>query len=195
MADDIKLTIDKLEARKVQSGIRRDLATETQPAAQSVAQFAVEIVKKSSKDKPLVSLYNAIGNEFDLAPLAVELRKLGVELCMPVVVQSGTPLIFREWPENCEMVEDSFRILAPTDDNAQVYPDIVLVPLLAFDRMGFRLGYGGGFYDRTLAQMGDKIVSIGVGFAGQEMHKVPTGAFDSAVDYILTEQEFIQIKA
>lgn len=190
MADDLKVTISKLEARKTQSNIRKELAAKTLPAAQHVAAYAAEIVQKSSKTSPIVSLYNAIGNEFDLAPLAAELRILGVELCMPVVVKNGAALIFRKWPEDCEMVEDLFRILAPSDAHADVQPDIVIVPLLAFDRKGYRLGYGGGFYDRSLAELGDKIVSIGVGFAGQEMFKVPTGKFDTAVNYILTEKEF-----
>lgn len=193
MADELKVTISKLEARKTQSSIRRALASDTLPAAQEVAKYAADIVKKSTKDNPTISLYNAIGNEFDLAPLAAELRKLNANLCMPVVVKIGAALAFREWPEDCEMVEDLFRILAPSDAHKQVQPDIVLVPLLAFDRQGFRLGYGGGFYDRSLAELGNSIVSIGVGFAGQEMSKVPTGEFDSAVHYILTEDEFVEI--
>lgn len=193
MADELNVTVSKLEARKIQSSIRRDLASDTMPAAQKVAKYAADIVSKSSNHKPIISLYNAIGNEFDLAPLAAELRKHDVTLCMPVVVKVGAALIFREWPENCEMVEDLFRILAPSDAHAEIKPDIVLVPLLAFDRQGYRLGYGGGFYDRSLAELGSSIVSIGVGFAGQEMQKVPTGEFDSAVDYILTEDEFVEI--
>lgn len=193
MADDLKVTISKLEARKVQSGIRKQLAADVGSAFADICKHIDEIIAKSPRKAPLISLYNAIGAEFDLTELAAALRKKNVSLCMPVVVEIGGALIFREWQEDSEMVEDLFRILAPSDDNEQVHPDIVFVPLLAFDRKGFRLGYGGGFYDRTLAQLGDQIVSIGVGFAGQEMHKVPTGEFDSAVDYILTEKEFIEI--
>lgn len=193
MADDLKVTISKLEARKVQSGIRKKLAADAGSAFADICNYVDEITAKSPKQKPLISLYNAIGAEFDLTDLAAALRQKNVDLCMPVVVEIGGALIFRQWLEDSEMVEDLFRILSPSDANAQVHPDIVFVPLLAFDRKGFRLGYGGGFYDRTLAQLGDQIVSIGVGFAGQEMHKVPTGEFDSAVDYILTEKELIEI--
>ncbi|PCI87185.1 MAG: 5-formyltetrahydrofolate cyclo-ligase [Hyphomicrobiales bacterium] len=193
MADDLKVTISKLEARKVQSGIRKKLAADAGSAFGDICKYIDEITAKSPQETPLISLYNAIGAEFDLTELAAALRQKNVNLCMPVVVEIGGPLIFREWLEDSEMVEDLFRILSPSDANEQVHPDIVFVPLLAFDRKGFRLGYGGGFYDRTLAQLGEEIVSIGVGFAGQEMHKVPTGEFDSAVDYILTEKEFIEI--
>ena len=193
MADDLKVTISKLEARKVQSGIRKTLAADAGSAFADICKYVDEVIAKSDKQKPLISLYNAIGAEFDLQPLATALRHKNVELCMPVVVEIGGPLIFRQWQADSEMVEDLFRILSPSDANKQVHPDIVFVPLLAFDRQGYRLGYGGGFYDRTLAQLGDQIISIGVGFAGQEMHKVPTGEFDNAVDYILTENEFIEI--
>ena len=193
MADNLKVTISKLEARKVQSGIRKTLAADAGSAFADICHYVDEIIAKSAKQKPLISLYNAIGAEFDLTELAAALRAKNVELCMPVVVEIGGPLIFREWQQDSEMVEDLFHILSPSDANQQVQPDIVFVPLLAFDRKGYRLGYGGGFYDRTLAQLGDQIVSIGVGFAGQEMHKVPTGAFDNAVNYILTEKEFIEI--
>lgn len=193
MADNLKVTISKLEARKVQSGIRKTLAADAGSAFADICQYVDEIIAKSAKQKPLISLYNAIGAEFDLIELAAALRAKGVKLCMPVVIEIGGALIFREWQEDSEMVEDLFRILAPSDANEEVHPDVVFVPLLAFDRNGFRLGYGGGFYDRTLARLADEIVSIGVGFAGQEMQKVPTGEFDSAVNYILTEKEFIEI--
>lgn len=191
MVDSLKVTISKLEARKVQSGIRKQLAADAGSAFKDICQCIDEILAKSPQQNPTISLYNAIGAEFDLSELAIALRGKNIRLCMPVVVEIGGALIFREWQENSEMVEDLFHILAPSAANEQLQPDIIFVPLLAFDRRGYRLGYGGGFYDRTLGQLGDDIVSIGVGFAGQEMQKVPTGKFDNAVDYILTETEFI----
>lgn len=193
MVDNLDIVISKLEARKVQSDIRKKLAADNHEAAQIVCNSIDLILAKTNLQKPIVAIYNAIGAELDLIPLAEQLLKRDIKLCMPVVVEKGAALIFRQWQPTSEMAEDSFKIMVPSDTNEQIQPDIILVPLLAFDRTGYRLGYGGGFYDRTLAQLGNQIVSIGIAFAGQEMPNVPTGEFDTKLNYILTENEFIEI--
>lgn len=198
MADEFKLTAekltaDKIAARKRQASARKNMAAQSPNAADDICKFIDPILNLSPNKSPNIALYNAIGSELNLAVFATQLRHMHIKLCLPVVMQKNAPLIFREWPLDSQMVNDEFNILAPTNVQKQVKPDIIFVPLLAFDQQGFRLGYGGGFYDRTLMQLGKTILSIGVGFAAQLVNQVPRGEFDCAVDYLLTEQKFTRI--
>ena len=88
----------------------------------------------------------------------------------------------------------AWDIPVPTVDAAEVFPDVLLVPMLAFDRRGFRLGYGGGFYDRTLEKLRrlKKVVAIGVAYHAQMVDEVPVGPHDAPLDYVMTEQETFQ---
>ena len=193
MADEHKLTADKYAARKRQAQARKIMAAQSPKAANDICKFIEPIINLSATKKPIIALYNAIGSELKLNAFATQLRQENIKLCLPVVVQKNAPLIFREWLTDWKMSHDEFNILAPTTAHKQVTPDVIFVPLLAFDRHGYRLGYGGGFYDRTLAKFGKNVISIGVGFAAQQVNQMPRGEFDRAVDYLLTEQEFIQI--
>lgn len=107
---------------------------------------------------------------------------------VPVIMAAATPLKFREWGPGVAMVAGDFGALIP-DEGAWVTPQVVIVPLLAFDSRGFRLGYGGGFYDRTLQRLRAKgpVLAIGFAFAAQEVDAVPTDDFDQRLDLIVTE--------
>ena len=137
--------------------------------------------------------YKPIGSEIDCLPLMNRLAAAGVPLCLPVVTASGQPLIFRRWSPDDPLVPGSFGTSEPADAAQAVSPQVLLVPMLAFDRQGHRLGYGGGYYDRTLAALraasdgGGKVVAIGVAFAGQLRDKVPVSGDDEPLDWILTE--------
>lgn len=133
--------------------------------------------------------YMPIGSEIDCVPLMRRLTESDVALCLPVVAGPDAPLIFRRWSPDDRLVTGSFGISEPLGTAAQVAPQVVLVPMLAFDRVGNRLGYGGGYYDRTLKQLranGD-VIAIGVAFAGQLRDKVPVSDADQPLDWILTE--------
>jgi len=106
------------------------------------------------------------------------------------VTGPAEPLTFREWKQDQPLEEGTWDIPVPTEEAAEVKPDVLLVPLLAFDRKGYRLGYGGGFYDRTidLARAERDIVTVGVAFSGQEVKKVPHGEHDQPLDWVLTER-------
>jgi 5-formyltetrahydrofolate cyclo-ligase len=109
-------------------------------------------------------------------------------LCLPVVQGRGLPLRFRQWHPGAALVEGPFRAMVPAAGD-WLEPDVLIVPMLAFDRRGYRLGYGGGFYDRTLAALratGPRL-AIGFAFAVQEVEEVPTDATDEALDMIVTE--------
>ncbi|MDT8857019.1 5-formyltetrahydrofolate cyclo-ligase [Paracoccaceae bacterium Fryx2] len=109
-------------------------------------------------------------------------------VCVPVIPGPAQPLRFREWTPGCPMVPGTFGALVPAE-GAWLDPQVLIVPLLAFDRRGFRLGYGGGFYDRTLQALRARHPTLAVGFAfdAQEVPLVPTDATDERLDTVITE--------
>ena len=192
--DDLTLIKTKQLARKKQTIMRKIIANQPNDAADRLEKFATEIISISNVQLPIIALYGAIGSELDVSILRDALIKQGVKVVLPVVVKKHAPLVFRQWQIGCEMSKDLFDILTPSAANPELVPNIILLPLLAFDEDGGRLGYGGGFYDRTLGQLGDQVITIGVGFAGQKIQKVPMGLHDKRVDYILTENELLKIE-
>jgi len=143
-----------------------------------------------------VSGYWPLEGELDVRPLLLRLRKFGHAIGLPVVIKKHEPLIFRAWRDDDAMVQGKFKVMTPPDHAPDVVPDVLLVPLLAFDPRGYRLGYGGGFYDRTL----DKLrrlakdgghhapLAIGIAYAAQEVPDVPRGPYDQPLDWIVTER-------
>jgi 5-formyltetrahydrofolate cyclo-ligase len=130
--------------------------------------------------------YMPMRTEIDPLPaMAAHQGLVGV----PVIMAAATPLKFREWAPGVAMVAGEFGALIPAE-GAWVAPQVVIVPLLAFDARGYRLGYGGGFYDRTLQGLRAKgpVLAIGFAFAAQEVDEVPTDAFDQKLDMVVTEK-------
>ncbi len=135
--------------------------------------------------------------EIDLRPLMQALRGAGFELSLPCTVRKGHPLVFRKWAEGDELRLRQYGLREPYQNQPQAYPTLVLVPLLAFTKHGERLGYGGGYYDRSLAalkeskfKIGQDVFACGVAYAGQEAASLPTDEFDHQLDGMLTEQYF-----
>ena len=137
----------------------------------------------------VVSGFTPFLNEIDVLPLMARLAGEGWRTALPVVAGRDRPLVFRAWAPGEPTVAGAWSIPVPPDSAPEVEPDVLLVPMLAFDRSGFRLGYGGGFYDRTLSALraAKPVVAVGVAFAGQEMAEVPREAHDEPLDWILTE--------
>jgi 5-formyltetrahydrofolate cyclo-ligase len=135
-----------------------------------------------------VSAFAAIGEEIDPAPLMLRLRADGFRLCLPVMQGKGRPLLFRAWEPGEPMEERMWGIREPRSSAPEVAPDIVLAPLLAFDRAGYRLGYGAGFFDRTLAAVRSRkaIIAIGLAYDEQEVDAVPHLDYDQRLDWVLT---------
>ena len=143
----------------------------------------------------MIAGFASTGDEIDLWPLLHHLHQDGRQLALPVVTAPNTPLEFRQWTPHCEMATDRYGIAFPKRGKA-ITPTLILVPLLAFTATGDRLGYGGGYYDRTLAKLraeGD-IFACGVAYAGQEAAFIPTDAHDERLDGILTEDGFRPFK-
>jgi 5-formyltetrahydrofolate cyclo-ligase len=148
----------------------------------------------------VVSGFWPVKEEIDTRPLLLYLHGLGHVCGFPIIVGRGFPLKFRRWhPERADqgMVAGKWGIPVPAEDCEDVAPDLLLVPLLTFDRKGNRLGYGAGYYDRTLATLRarkDRLtVAVGVGYAAQEVEVVPVDEMDERLDWIVTEKEAIRV--
>lgn len=141
-------------------------------------------------DNAVVAGYAANGSELDPSLLLRALEQEGRTLALPVVVSSASPLEFRRYRSGDPLIKGAHGIFAPGPDAPGVRPTHVLVPLLAFDDLGFRLGYGGGYYDRTLAalRLSGVVRAVGIGFAQQRVSFVPRGPVDEPLDVVLTER-------
>ncbi len=140
----------------------------------------------------IVAGYMALPDEADPSLLLENLAALGHEICFPRVHEKAHPLHFHVRIGGEEMVRGAFNIPEPRPHWPRAVPDVLLVPLLAFDAHGHRLGYGGGYYDRTLAQLRREksVTAIGIAFAGQWIEKVPADAGDQPLDAVLDERGF-----
>jgi len=137
----------------------------------------------------VVSGFWPMDGEIDIRPLLEALHGRGHPVLLPETPKRGFPLIFRRWHPGMEMVREKFGTWRPTGE--MMTPNVLFVPLLAFDRCGRRLGYGGGYYDRTLAGL-PGATAIGCAFAAQEVAEVPAGASDQSLDAVATEREIIR---
>jgi 5-formyltetrahydrofolate cyclo-ligase len=183
------LTEIKATARKSAAKVRtsaHNIQKDDAPLALAGCIFPVQ----PFADRKIVSAFYPYKSEIDTRPLLGRLAGEGWTTCLPIVIALGEPLIFRRWMPGQPTVPGMWDIPQPTDDSPLIEPDVLLVPMMAFDRYGFRLGYGGGFYDRTLQELRAKksIVAIGVAYAAQEVDSVPHDAHDQPLDYVLTEK-------
>lgn len=140
-------------------------------------------------EKPGASkgLYWPIRDEIDCKPALISLMDAGHAVALPVVLQDGAPLQFRLWEYGAQLFEAGFGTLAPGETAVRLEPEIIVIPLLGFDKAGTRLGYGKGYYDRTLARMKVKPMLVGFAFSVQELDYIPAQAHDVPIDWIVTE--------
>jgi 5-formyltetrahydrofolate cyclo-ligase len=136
-----------------------------------------------------ISGYWPLDEEFDTRPLLERLHERGHPIGLPVVVARDEPLAFRRWVPGLALVAGAFSVMVPGPAAAPIEPELLVVPMLAFDRQGYRLGYGGGFYDRTLAlrRRQGGALAVGLAFAGQEVAHVPHADYDQPLDWAVTE--------
>jgi 5-formyltetrahydrofolate cyclo-ligase len=145
----------------------------------------------------IVSGYSPIRSEIDPAPLMRKLASQGARLALPAVMARGKSLAFRAWSPDDRLMLGALGIPEPSPAAAEVIPDIMLVPLAAFDRQGHRIGYGAGHYDFTLAHLRKVkvITAIGTAFSVQEIKAVPALPHDVALDYVLTEKKVFDFRS
>jgi 5-formyltetrahydrofolate cyclo-ligase len=163
-------------------------------AAQAIAGRGLPV---DIKHGIVVAGYSPIRSEIDPTLLMRKLAARGAELALPVITARDSPLQFRAWSPGHKLVRGPLGILEPSLEATEVIPDILLVPLAAFDRAGHRIGYGAGHYDRTLEQLrtSSKIIAIGVAFAAQQIPNVAAAAHDARLDLVLTEDETIDFRS
>ena len=179
------ITQDKTEARKTAFAARK-LAF---AAGQGQAAALLADLLADYGPKPLAG-YMAMRTEIDPSvAMAAHQGPVGV----PVIMGAGQPLKFREWTPGCALIEGEFGAKIPAE-GAWIEPEILIVPMVAWDRRGFRLGYGGGFYDRTLEGLRAKrpTIAIGFAFAAQELAEVPVEPVDQPLDALVTETGVIR---
>lgn len=181
----------KSELRRTLRARRRQLAAACSDAAHRAAE-ALPLSKLPAF--AIFGGYHAMGSELDPSPLIRRLAATGAMFCLPVSLAPAEPLVFRAWEPGQMMVADAVNIPAPPASAPQLHPDLVICPLLAFDRRGGRLGQGGGFYDRTIANLraAKPVFVLGLAYAGQEVEELPTEAHDQRLDAILTETGYIE---
>jgi 5-formyltetrahydrofolate cyclo-ligase len=182
-------TPSKGDLRKIALDARDALSGETRAAAsEALAKRGLPFEIAAGT---VVSGYSPIRSELDPVPLMQKLAAQGARLALPAVPARGKSLVFRAWSPGDRLTLGPLGILEPSPAMAELIPDIMLVPLAAFDRLGHRIGYGAGHYDFTLAHLRKlkPISAIGVAFAAQEIKAVPALAHDVALDYVLTEEK------
>ena len=144
----------------------------------------------------IVSGFMPLKTEISPLPLMKKLAAAGAQLALPAIAGRGKALIMRAWNFGAPLNRGQWDIREPKPEAAEVAPDILLVPLLAFDRTGHRIGYGAGYYDMTIAKLrAQKIVTaVGIAFAAQEVAKVPATERDARLDLVLTEREVMDFR-
>ena len=186
---------DTKAALRREASARRDaLPVETRKAA--AATIAARPFPLPVAAGAIVSGFMPLKNEIDPLPLLRRLSERGAQLALPVVAERGRPLVMRAWKRGEPLASGVWGIREPRPEAAAVEPDILLVPLLAFDRSGGRLGYGGGYYDLTLMQLRARktVVAVGLAFAVQEIPAVPITLRDAPLDLVLTEREVVDFR-
>ena len=168
---------------------RRDeiSATTRQRLSQTVAENA-HALSLLAGPGAIFSVYATMGSEINPDAISQELINLGHPISLPVMIKLGQPLIFRRWQPGDALEPKKWGIREPLPEAEKVEPDVLLMPMVAFDRDGWRLGYGGGFYDRTLARLRalKPTIAIGLAFDQQEVDAVPHAAYDERLDLVLT---------
>jgi 5-formyltetrahydrofolate cyclo-ligase len=186
---------------QIKAELRREALTRRDALPAEIRKAAAEAI--AARALPLViapgtvvSGFMPLKSEISPLPLMRKLADAGAGLALPVVAGRGKPLIMRSWQWGEPLVPGVWGIREPRPEAPEVQPDILLVPLLAFDRSGHRIGYGAGYYDLTIAQLRaiKPIAAIGIAFAGQEVETVPRTAFDAQLDLVLTENETIDLR-
>lgn len=185
----------KAELRAVALARREALtAGEREAAAAVLAKrgLPIEIVAGV-----VVSGYSPIRNEIDPAPLMQKLALQGARLALPAVVSRGKSLTFRAYAPNDRLMLGPLGIPEPSPAAAELLPDVMLVPLAAFDAAGHRIGYGAGHYDYTFAHLRKQkaVIGIGLAFAAQEIDGVPALSHDVPLDYVLTEKRVFDFRS
>ena len=184
----------KAELRRMAMARREALpATERIEAALAIAARGLPVTVAAGM---VVSGYSPLKSEISPMPLLRRCADDGAALALPVVVGRGHPLIMRGWAFGAPLASGVWGIRQPPPAAPEVFPDILIVPLLGFDRTGQRIGYGAGYYDMTIGRLRTMkpVIAVGIAYAAQEIARVPTTPRDAVLDLVLTERETIDFR-
>ena len=189
-------TLGILKPQLRQAALERRDALPVPERARAAADIGARPLPLSVTAQTIVSGFCAMRSEIDPSPLMRQLADRGATLALPLVQGRGSPLAFRAYAFGDPLRPGTWGIHEPSSEAALVAPDLLIVPLAAFDRRGHRIGYGAGYYDMTLRQLRAQksIVAIGLGFAVQEISAVPATPHDERLDLVLTERELIDCR-
>jgi 5-formyltetrahydrofolate cyclo-ligase len=188
-------TLSKADLRAAALAKRDALSDEQRAAAaQGLAKRGLPVAITPGM---VVSAYSPIRNEIDPVPLMRKLAEQGAKLALPAVLARGKSLAFRAWSPDDRLMLGPLGIPEPSPAAAEMIPDVMLIPLAAFDSQGHRIGYGAGHYDYTLAHLRKvkAIAAVGIAFAVQEIKAVPALPHDVALDYVLTEKKMFDFRS
>ena len=188
-SDEVSVDQTKVLLREQAARTRACLAKEAAAHSRALAEQADSFIDRFTPQ--IVAGYWPVRSELNLLPFLSSLQDKGVRLCLPITGPAGTPLSFHAWDFGAALDRGRYNIQQPFADAEQLVPDVICVPLLAFDKTGHRLGYGGGYYDRTLAVLlagGHRVAAVGIAYAGQEMDQLVTGQYDQPLDDVLTPE-------
>ncbi len=189
-----EIAAEKADLRREAAAWRDGLpAEERRGAAEAIAARAFPLPVAPGA---VVSGFMPFKSEINPLPLLQKLEGAGALLALPRIVGRGHPLSMRAWEFGAPLERGQWGIREPRADAPEVDPDILIVPLLAFDRAGYRLGFGAGYYDMTLTALRARktIAAVGIAFAAQEVPAVPRTERDARLDLVLTEREVIDLR-
>ena len=194
-----ELTVESLSDKKAE--LRREAIAQRDALPADARQAAAEAIAARKFPQAIapgmiVSGFMPLKSEINPLPLMRKLAGQGARLALPVVTGRGKSLVMREWVFGEPLIAGVWGTREPKPEAAEVDPDILLVPLLAFDRTGHRIGYGAGYYDLTLAQLRARkpIIAVGLAFAAQEVAAIPATPRDARLDLVLTEREVLNLR-
>ena len=191
----MKIIEKKNNQRKIFLDKRFDIFKKNKSASRKLHYNLENLLffKNSKKIASFISIKTEISTLF-LNEFILSKNKI---LCLPVIEMGSENLIFRQYKKNDKLIVGKFGVMQPDANKKIIFPEIILTPCLAFDQNGYRLGYGGGYYDKTfsfLKKINRKFISIAVAFDGQKSDKVFHEDFDIKIDYILTEKKLYKVK-
>ncbi|MEO5336376.1 MAG: 5-formyltetrahydrofolate cyclo-ligase [Magnetospirillum sp. WYHS-4] len=169
--------------------LRRDLTADGGPALAGYLVAGLTLLELEP-GRDAAAGYWPMDGEADIRPAMELLAAKGFATALPVVAKPGSPLLFRAWRPSEALRRGPHGASEPLEDAPEVEPTLILLPLVAFDGLGFRLGMGGGYYDRTLAALRARrrVVAVGVGHGRQRVDRLPCDRHDQPLDWVLTEE-------
>lgn len=196
--DDTESFVDLDDLRAAKAALRRPMRDRRAAVAAAVPDAGTRVASLVAASfapagGSVVAGYWPMRSELDPRPTLSALSARGCRIALPTVIGEAQPLVFRAWDSDEKLEDGPYGTMQPGGDADVVEPQLLLVPMLAFDRAGRRLGYGGGFYDRTLAALRGRfaVQAIGIAYADQEIPAVPAGPEDARLDGVVTERGYL----